>query len=57
MDGAIVFVEGTRPKVSGFCYLGGEVGFADPGALLVRQDDGDGVMGCLESSNEGVDVR
>lgn len=32
------------------------VGFADPGALGVRDDDGDGVSVLLESLDEGEDV-
>jgi hypothetical protein len=32
------------------------VGFADPGALGVGEDDGDGVAAGLERRDEGVDV-
>jgi hypothetical protein len=33
-----------------------EMRFADPGALCVREDDGDGVASGLEGGDEGVDV-
>ena len=42
--------------VGWFGELAYEVGFADPGALLVGQDDGDAVVGFLESADERVDV-
>lgn len=51
MHRAIILVEGARAEVGWFCDLGDEVGFADPGALLVRKDDGDGMGGVLK----GVD--
>jgi hypothetical protein len=54
---AAVGGEGGRgPEVCrlyGFAY---EMGFADPGPLGVREDDGDGVAGGLERGDEGVDV-
>ena len=56
MDGAVILMEGARAKICGLCDLGGEVGFADPGALLMREDDGDGVARFLEGVDEGVDV-
>ncbi len=56
MHGAIVLVEGTRAEVGGFCNLGDEVGFADPGALLVREDDGDGMGGFLKGLDKRVNI-
>ena len=56
MDGAVILMEGARAKICGLCNLGGKVGFADPGALLMREDDGDGVARFLEGVDEGVDV-
>ena len=32
------------------------MGLPDPGALLVREDDGDGVACAPEGEDEGVDV-
>ena len=36
--------------------LADEMGFPDPGTLLVREDDGDGVACAAEGEDEGVDV-
>lgn len=36
--------------------LADKVGFSDPGTLLVREDDGDGVACAAEGEDEGVDV-
>jgi hypothetical protein len=44
------------PEVGRGQGLADDVGFADPGALDVRKDDGDGVAGGLEVSDEGVNV-
>lgn len=48
MHRAIILVERTRAEVGGFCDLGDKVGFADPGALLVGKDNGDGMGGFLK---------
>jgi len=42
--------------VGWFEGLADDVRFADPGALGVGEDDGDGVVGVLEGADEGVDV-
>ena len=56
MNGAVVAVEGARPEIGGFGQLPYEMGFADPRALLVREDNGDKVAGFLEGEDKGVDV-
>lgn len=56
MCSAVILVEGSRAEI---CWLDGlpdDVCFADPGALRVREDDGDDVPGFLEGFHEGVDV-
>lgn len=45
-----------RAEVRGVDGFADEVGFADPGALRVGEDDGDGVAGALESGDEGMDI-
>lgn len=45
-----------RAVVEGFDGLADHVGFADPGALGVREADGDGVAAGLELADEGVHV-
>ena len=45
MHNTIVSVEGARPEIGRRGDLGDKVGFADPRALFVREDDGDGVAG------------
>jgi hypothetical protein len=46
-----------RRAVVGWLYgLADYVGLSDPGALRVREDDGDGVAAVLESPDEGEDV-
>lgn len=49
--------QGTRAEVGWFHSLADDVGFADPGALRVREADGDGVACRLEAGDERVDVR
>ena len=53
---AVVLVEGSRTEIGWLDGLSDDVGFADPGALRVWQDDGDDVAGFLEGFYEGVDV-
>ena len=48
--------EGGGTEVGGLYGFSDEVCFADPGALGVREDDGDGVARGLEGGDEGVDV-
>ena len=52
MCSAIVFVECTRAEIGGLDGLAYYVRFADPGALRVGEDDGDGMPGCLEGFYE-----
>jgi hypothetical protein len=47
---------GGGPVEGGADVLADDVGFADPGTLGVRDDDGDGVAGCGEGLDEGEDV-
>ena len=49
-------MQGAGAVVGGFCNLTYEVGFADPGSLLVGEDDGDEVIILLEMLAECVDV-
>lgn len=49
-------VAGGREVVSRLDILADYMGFADPGALGVGDDDGDGVAVLLESLDEGEDV-
>ena len=56
MCSAIVFVECTWAEIGGLDGLAYYVRFADPRALCVWEDDGDGVPGPLEGSYERVDV-
>ena len=56
MSGAVVLVDGAGVKVGGFGELAYEVGFPDPGPLLVGEDYGDEVTCLLEVVNEGMDV-
>ena len=56
MCGAVVGVKGARAKIGRFDGLADYMRFANPGALCVREDDGDGVPCCLEGLDEGVDV-
>lgn len=53
---AVVGVQGAGAEVGGGEAVASEVCFADPGALDVREDDGDGVAVGLERVDEGVDV-
>lgn len=55
--GPVVLVQGAGAEVRRFDDLRGEVGFGDPGTLLMGQDDGDGVAGGLQRLYERVDVR
>jgi hypothetical protein len=48
---------GCRAVVRGLDGLADYVGFGDPGALGVREDDGDGVAGGLQHADKVVDVR
>ena len=48
---------GRRAVVEGFYGLPDDMGLTDPGALGVRETDGDGVAAGLELADEGVDVR
>src|SRR6266536_4767038 len=56
MSCAIVVVERARAEIGRFDSLSDDVRFSDPGSLRVRQHDGDGVAGGLESLHQGVDV-
>lgn len=56
VNGAVVVVKGSGAEVCWFYCLADEMCFADPGSLLVREDDGDFVACFLESVHEGVDV-
>jgi hypothetical protein len=53
---SIVFVEGSGTKVRWLYSLADDVCFSDPGALGVREDDGNDVPGCLEGLHEGLHV-
>lgn len=55
--GPVIPVQGAGAEVGRFDDLRGEVGFGDPGTLLMGQDDGDGVAGGLQRLYERVDVR
>lgn len=57
MRGPVVLVQGAGAEVGGLDDLGGEMGFGDPGALLMRQDDRDDVASGLQRLYERVDVR
>lgn len=56
MCSAVVLVEGAGAEISWFDGLADNVGFADPGALGVWEDDGDDVAVALERLHEGVDI-
>lgn len=47
MGGTVILVQGARPKVRRLDNLRGEMGFTDPGTLLMRQDNGNGVASRL----------
>ena len=56
-DDAAVFVQiGAGPEIGGLDGLPDDVRFADPGALLTGEADGDGVAGFLQSVDERVHV-
>jgi hypothetical protein len=48
---------GCRAVVRRLDGLADDVGFGDPGALDVREHNGDGVPGGLQHADEVVDVR
>lgn len=54
--GVSLRVAGGREVVSCLNILADDVGFANPGALGIGNDDGDCVSGFLESLDEGEDV-
>ena len=54
--GGVVRRRGRRAVVRRSDGFADHVGFADPGALDVGEDDGDGVAARLESVDEGEDV-
>ena len=54
--GGVVRRRGRRAVVRRSDGFADHVGVADPGALDVREDDGDGVAARLESVDEGEDV-
>lgn len=56
MRSSVVFVEGSRAEIGWFGHLADEMGFSDPGTLLVGEDHGDGVPGRLEGLHKGVDI-
>lgn len=57
MRGAVVLMQTSGAEVGRFDDLSGEVGFPNPRALLVRKDDGDGVVRSLQGLDKRVDIR
>lgn len=53
---AIVLVESAGSEVGGRHGLANKMGFSDPAALSMREDNTDGVAGGLEFMDEGVHV-
>lgn len=43
----VILVHSAGAEVCRFDDLGSKMGFADPGTLLMRQDNGDDVASCL----------
>lgn len=56
MCSAIVLVEGSGAEVGGLDGLPDDVGFTDPGALRVWQDDRHGMASGLEILHQRVHV-
>ena len=57
MCSTIIMMQRARAEIGRLHDLGGEVGFSDPGTLLMRENDRDDMAGILEGFDQGMYVR